>query len=653
MAADYYVATNGNDSRSCSAARSSGSPKQSINNASACLGPGDTLWVRGGTYYEMVAEMSSGTSWSAPVRIRAYRSSEGATPEAVWVSAPSNQQYALYLAWSQQYIELDGINLDGTQTPNGDAVKIDEWSGGRAHHIRLKNAELRGKVTLSGLVPTVGGNEFINLRVHGGGYADFEHGFYVQSSNNLIDGCEIWDFPGAGVHLYNDYGNTLSGNVVRNNVIRDGRWTASGQRHWGIIAANGASNTKIYNNLVYGIPNQGGIAAAIYVYAGYGAEVYNNTVASSSSIGVLVAGGAATSVINNIIFGNSGGNLANYIGDTIVASNLTDDPRFVNAGGGDFRLRSDSPAIDRGLYLGDIVNDLLGVARSGAPDIGAFEYGTAAGGGSGSGGGGGGQGSSPSGSSPDGTRVPSASSIVDASGAVWTITSSQRIMRNTVQTNGVGSQLLWYGGELYAYGADNRWWIWAGGGWALFSANDPSGAAGQSSQSTSGSNGVSADGTRIPSASSIVDASGYTWTLWGSLILRDGAQTGGVGSQVLFSGGRVYAFGADGNWWLWNGSGWQYYSSSAPAGGAAADSQPASGGGGTRIPDVSSFTDGLGAVWTLVNGNIRRNGAATGGRGSQVLLYGGVIYALGTDNNWWRWSGSNWSYYSAADPSTF
>src|SRR5881296_2593221 len=55
-AATYYVATNGDDSRSCGTAQDINTPKRTINNGTTCLSGGsDTLLIRGGTYNENVS----------------------------------------------------------------------------------------------------------------------------------------------------------------------------------------------------------------------------------------------------------------------------------------------------------------------------------------------------------------------------------------------------------------------------------------------------------------------------------------------------------------------------------------------------------------------------------------------------------------------
>lgn len=75
--------------------------------------------------------------------------------------------------------------------------------------------------------------------------------------------------------------------------------------------------------------------------------------------------------------------------------------------------------------------------------------------------------------SPDGTAVPPSASIVDAAGAVWTITADRHIMRGTVwAADGIGDVILWSHGNIYVNNrlypdTNGSWWQWLGNGWAL------------------------------------------------------------------------------------------------------------------------------------------------------------------------------------------
>ena len=54
QAATYYVATTGNDARTCATAQTITTPKRTIASGVACLNPGDTLYIRAGTWTEQI-----------------------------------------------------------------------------------------------------------------------------------------------------------------------------------------------------------------------------------------------------------------------------------------------------------------------------------------------------------------------------------------------------------------------------------------------------------------------------------------------------------------------------------------------------------------------------------------------------------------------
>ena len=71
------------------------------------------------------------------------------------------------------------------------------------------------------------------------------------------------------------------------------------------------------------------------------------------------------------------------------------------------------------------------------------------------------------------------------------------------------------------------------------------------------------------------------------------------------------------------------------------------------VPTMASqIVDNTGAVWTIgSDGSIRRNGTqAGGGWGSKIYWRTSTIYVYGTDNNWWKWTGSSWTNIGPIQP---
>lgn len=80
----------------------------------------------------------------------------------------------------------------------------------------------------------------------------------------------------------------------------------------------------------------------------------------------------------------------------------------------------------------------------------------------------------PGASSPDGAAVPPATQIVDALGAVWTLSGEVVLRNGAPAAGGTGFRIVWLRGTVYVLGSDNsRWWRWTGTGWAYFGTTAP------------------------------------------------------------------------------------------------------------------------------------------------------------------------------------
>lgn len=76
----------------------------------------------------------------------------------------------------------------------------------------------------------------------------------------------------------------------------------------------------------------------------------------------------------------------------------------------------------------------------------------------------------------------------------------------------------------------------------------------------------SANKTSVPPEPQIIDAAGDLWTLLpsGWQVLKNGAETGGIGTWLVYCNRIVYAFGTDSNWWQWTGSSWSHFGLTNP-----------------------------------------------------------------------------------------
>jgi len=180
-------------------------------------------------------------------------------------------------------------------------------------------------------------------------------------------------------------------------------WYSGSIRNGGVLT--GAGGSALFNN--------GEVAHALYdcVRVNMGSFISNNSVFREANLGFNFTGGNGVYVYNCVVqgcqLGSSGAN--EYFYNTIfyqcnkffsagpttcehclffnpqgwgaqslyqvgLNGNIWGDPRFVDADGGDFRVTSESPAIDAGDSAVAPSKDFRGQERIGNADIGIYEY---------------------------------------------------------------------------------------------------------------------------------------------------------------------------------------------------------------------------------------------------------------------------------------
>jgi hypothetical protein len=264
-----------------------------------------------------------------------------------------------------------------------------------------------------------GYTDVIGFEIDGSGSNTLRIGVTFSGSNSSMQNSRVHDVAmttvcdnlgGAGLHATQARGAAYNNYDFLNNII----YRVGGTCGY-ISAIYHQSSGKIQNNLIY---------ASSYGIHGYHDDhnllIANNTVFGNSGFGILYGGcqeaynnGCPTSgmrIYNNIIYDNGGGisgpveaeDVDNILKHNLVYKNTTQfdlakpsnlsrsgdviaEPRFVNyirTGGGDYHLRSDSPAVNAGLVsLSPSVAPLMDLdgnpRQDGAPDLGAYEYGKA------------------------------------------------------------------------------------------------------------------------------------------------------------------------------------------------------------------------------------------------------------------------------------
>lgn len=405
QAAEYWVATNGNDS----ASGSSAAPWLTIQKAVDAILPGDVITVRAGTYAGAVVS-NPGTA-AAPKTLRAERGS------IVLLNAlgPQNRRNSILEVESfntpPSYWVIEGFHISGAPRSGIDVREatgvVLRWNhvfnSGRtgifsafAEHLLMEyneshhNGEHGIYVSNSAQHPVARGNVLysnavagihLNGDLSGGGsgtiYAPIIEGNYIYSNGSQgaaginCDGIEegiirnnlLWDTKAGGITLYAIDGAVGSRfNLVVNNTIimaPTGRWvillpaSPDGVPH--------PVGNKIYNNILY-TPHTFRGTIAMHTASAATAESDYNIV-----VGRFSFDEGDTPVDLSTWRSLTGNDQHSFIG--------TPEELFVSPLGAKYRLKPGSLAANAGRFLLEVTKDIRGDSRprGGAHDIGAYE----------------------------------------------------------------------------------------------------------------------------------------------------------------------------------------------------------------------------------------------------------------------------------------
>ncbi|HEY8968517.1 MAG TPA: right-handed parallel beta-helix repeat-containing protein [Puia sp.] len=370
----YYVAASGDDGN----AGSMDKPLRTIGKALGMVIPGDTVVVRGGTYYEQVS-FSKGGIQGKNVTVKAY---PGERPVIDGSRVVVSGWQALVTMSNVRYIVLDGLDICNLSAASGSADPEGISINGSSHDITIRNCNIYNIVNSSPLNNGRSGHAIFVLGTNN----------TASISNLLIEYCTVHDTKtGTSENV------TLAGNVdgftIRHNKIYNteniGIIIAGGDNlnpngdasvnyaRNGVISDNELYNVSMSNSVdVWGAGNYGAIA--IYICGGAGTVVENNKVWNSDrGIGLVSESKiypTLTSIVRNNIVdscwrtGIYMGDYLNYVGAgtkncSVTGNTLHQNDRAPGAFGeieGEIRLTEhcESNTISNNIiYAGD--NDVL------------------------------------------------------------------------------------------------------------------------------------------------------------------------------------------------------------------------------------------------------------------------------------------------------
>ncbi len=339
-----YVSPSGSDSNSGSIA----APFRTISKAASVAKPSTTVHVAAGTYGNVV-NSKSGT---ATGRLRFVSDTKwGAKIVGTGTESHFNN--------SGNYVDIVGFDISGSGRLG--IVNYGSYTSIEGNHVH--NLKISGGCNGSGGAGIVDANysatddDIIGNVVHDigvPGACNGVQGIYHSNKRGHIYNNIVYRVSAWGIHLWHAATDVM---IANNTVFRNGTASMGGGIEYGSGDAPGGivvNNTHIVNNLVYDNP---GSSITTYCYSGVNCIGSTNTVE------------------NNLVYGNG---RAISIKGTPAVGTVAADPQFVNyiaAGGGDYRLKSTSPAVNKGATHYAPAYDINNAARplGAAIDIGAYE----------------------------------------------------------------------------------------------------------------------------------------------------------------------------------------------------------------------------------------------------------------------------------------
>ena len=195
-----------------------------------------------------------------------------------------------------------------------------------------------------------------------GSYRDGNGFYFAHAEESIAERCYAHHNDGGGI--MSGYSDNIT---IRYNILANNGQEPNSKQGAGIPIRRNCDNMYIYNNTIYG-NNYGGIR--MQDDGGGGTITIKNNIISNNGLYGINDTGPNYTIIqsSNIIYQNISGALNNVSGGYINS-----DPLFVNAPGGDFRVRPGSPCENAGEDLNITTDYAKNTVHTTTPEIGAYE----------------------------------------------------------------------------------------------------------------------------------------------------------------------------------------------------------------------------------------------------------------------------------------
>lgn len=418
--ATYYVATDGNDSNPGTI----GSPFETVTKGAGVLQPGDTLYVRGGTYYQTAWAPSSGTA-ASPVTISGYpgetvvmdgvytnpssswgnlflvegsnavvqnitikRSNwvglalTGPYDQALGVNSQSNMENGIIVSGSASYSLVQGCQVYYNAKSNEQFQQLrGGWSTGLSAARGANNVTLRNNQVWNNWGEGLSTFEAQNTLIESNTVYDNQLNIYLSDTKfSVCRGNLVYCTPGnvcsnvsqAGIALGDEtYNPPSSDNTIVNNAVMG---NAKNIYFWSGPSGGGLVNVVIaYNTFADSVVETG---LKLLTGTHTNSVVENNIFLQEGTLPVAVVQNPQGITFSHNLWSKTPPASASGGGDVIGSPGLL---KVSGTGPGQlspgwFRIGASSPAAFAALPMGNVTVDFFGVPRGALPDIGAMQH---------------------------------------------------------------------------------------------------------------------------------------------------------------------------------------------------------------------------------------------------------------------------------------